>query len=311
MLVLLFNALYAATIVSHAAQLKSFSINEKVRRVDRKSVFEHIFTQVETDAFLLSPAKTKYLAQNITTNALATKDAFQINVTCEQGVAKTQCDKVKNALQNAGTRIASVLLIQNPIIVSCDFKPFCQGVSNCGLANVLGGAQYASAFEVKNKNGGSFMYPQGLVKNLQVDKEIQYGKNDIIAQFNSEHNFYFHDDGMPISDFQVDFEYVAVHELMHGLGFGSGFLQYSTIFEGATPGYLAPIIANADDPNTDDSTPLARIQPLDIFDSFIQGASGQMFKDLGSRINSLPIQNQNISSFLHVSTFYHAKNVFV
>jgi hypothetical protein len=215
MLLLLFNSVYAGLIGSHNVQLKSNSPNERVRRVDRKSVFEHVFTQVDTEAFLFPTDQAQFLVEN-GVNALAAEDAFQMNLSCDFQIPKIQCDKVKNALQRAGARIASVFQIQTPIVVSCEYTPFCENTPNCDLANVLGGAQYASAFEVENNNGGTSMYPQALVKNLKVGKQLQYGKVDIIAQFNSEHNFYFREDGIPITDLQVDFEYVATHELIHG-----------------------------------------------------------------------------------------------
>lgn len=67
-----------------------------------------------------------------------------------------------------------------------------------------------------------------------------------MAEFNADANWYFRQDGSSITAQQTDLEYVAAHELTHGLGFGSGLLQYRAVFGNfVQDGYLAPLPINA------------------------------------------------------------------
>lgn len=270
--------------------------SEKVIRYDRKNgPFSNEFEKK-----LLSPEPISISDALVTEKkALAPEEAFQINFKCAPEVSPALCDKVNRSLKSAGSRLAKILLITNPIVVNCDFGPFCEpsATSVCNLANVLGGAQSGSTFAVET-GGLRYNYPQALLKQLNTDMNLPFSETDIVASFNSDQKFYFKEDGGKIQSNQVDFEFVAIHELTHGLGFGSGLLEYSSVFNGAKPGYLAPIISGADDPSATTQTIFTEMQPLDIFDFFISG-NGKNFKDFAKDIASFPRQNSNLFNFLN------------
>src|SRR6185369_7868264 len=72
------------------------------------------------------------------------------------------------------------------------------------------------------------IYPQALVKQLNRQDHPEFLGYDILALFNSEANYWFeeYDKGGKIGQDQFDFLFVVVHELIHGLGFTTGWGDY-------------------------------------------------------------------------------------
>jgi hypothetical protein len=70
-------------------------------------------------------------------------------------------------------------------------------------------------------------YPQSLVKQFQFKKHPEFAPIDISATFNSIVNWYFPSDyDVPIKPKQFDMLYIVLHELIHGLGFGSNWKNW-------------------------------------------------------------------------------------
>ena len=239
---------------------------------------ESLITRIDRvgDAFsnTFTASNMKPLAKQIkiskAASVLSPEDAFKIDISCP-GVSQANCDKAKVGLMDAGRLIAQNLVITKPIKVNATFNSFCQGNPPCDQSNVLGSARAASSFVV-NQNGKNVMVSQGLLKQLKTNVQAPYSDVDIIANFNADYDWYFQGiQGTPIKATQSDFVYVSSHEITHGLGFGSGFLSYGDVFEGAAqPGYLAPIfLGAADDPNFNSNTLVKSLEPSDIFDTFL------------------------------------------
>jgi hypothetical protein len=216
---------------------------------------------------------------------LSTTDAFVFDLTCGTGVSTTLCNNARTGLQNSGRRIAETLSITTPITVRARF-------ARQGDPNILGGAMYGSAFFIR-KNGRFYTMAQALVKQLKTDVAVTFSSADIVAEFNSEVNWFFRTGNNTISSSQTDFEYVTAHELTHGLGFGSGYLEFSSIFTGARTGYIVPNMIGASSPEATTSTIFRALEPIDIFDSFVTPLN-----EAGARIANFPIQSATFDSFI-------------
>ncbi len=75
----------------------------------------------------------------------------------------------------------------------------------------------------------SRIYPQALVKQLNRQDHPEFLGYDVLALFNSEANYWFEEDdngNEEIGQDQFDFLFVIVHELIHGLGFTTGWSDY-------------------------------------------------------------------------------------
>lgn len=83
-------------------------------------------------------------------------------------------------------------------------------------------------------DGVQRLYPQALVKQFNYEVHPDYGQFDIIALFNSDIAWWFSSSPSAINSTQYDFLYTLVHELFHGLGFGSSWDEHY-------PGILTPI----------------------------------------------------------------------
>ncbi|KAG4085697.1 hypothetical protein H8356DRAFT_1738594 [Neocallimastix lanati (nom. inval.)] len=151
--------------------------------------------------------------------------AFEIQFYCQ--ATPNICEKAKNSFEKATQKIAIALKIKTQIIVQASLYSFCEvkGDSNCGNNSSIGSAA-ASAYHILSNNGTKFLYPQPLVK--QMDDVGVYLATDITSDFNSDYSFYFSGDPV-IEDGQIDFEYVVIHELIHGMGFATGFQKYFSL----------------------------------------------------------------------------------
>ena len=172
--------------------------------------------------------------------SLKGSEAFHFTVSCPD-INKSTCDQVKNTLTSAGKRISNALEIRKQIKVKVTFRKFCPtSKPDCAESNKLGHANAAARFPATEKNGKLFMYPQALVKQAKTDMIPQYNNFDITAEFNAQAKFYFKS-GTPIAENLTDFEYVALHEITHGLGLNTGILDESdeTNLELLTPAVLS------------------------------------------------------------------------
>ncbi|KAJ3125831.1 hypothetical protein HK101_005848, partial [Irineochytrium annulatum] len=174
---------------------------------------------------------------------------FTISFTCGAGVASARCQAVNAAFVSAGARIAKSLAITNPVSVSASFFSFGPAGSNTlGRASP---AAYFSAIDVNpssSSNSGLYsFYPQALVRQLPLDASLTYNTFDILAEFNSDFDFYASgSSSSPIGQNQTDIEFVIAHELTHGLGLDTSWIDYGALFSDPSlsirnaPSFLAP-----------------------------------------------------------------------
>jgi hypothetical protein len=256
----------------------------KVLRLDRQGgPYSNSFQAVVLDAW---DAKSSIPA-DASSKALLGSDAFDVRIKCPN-LNQTLCDKAKKAMISAGDRIAQVLTIRKRITVDVTFRSFCGG-RPCGLSNRLGQASYGSAFVVR-KGNGYYKMSQALVKQHMTDVSADLALVDIEAEFNADHSWYFREENnQDIVSGQMDFEYVAVHELTHGIGFGSA-MQLTQSAQGSFLS-TSSISKNESVPGS-----MSYMEPIDIYDSFIWG-NGKSFKSLGSRITSLGMHNVSGAGF--------------
>jgi hypothetical protein len=190
--------------------------------------------------------------------------------------------------------------------VDVKFHSFCQaqGGGSCSQANNTIGrassAAYFSAEDINFTKGQSpavYYYPQSLVKQLSNDR-LNFAPVDIYAEFNADFNFYFKSSGNPIGANQTDFEFTICHELTHGLGFESNWVQYSSYYYSFSPpsDILSPL-PFAQGP-TYASAIISAISPLTIFDSLLQvPSSSEPLSAFGSVIINFKAKGLSLSEF--------------
>jgi hypothetical protein len=266
-----------------------------IARIDRKSAYSNDFT---VHNFEEKPARA---LRKQTTNQPAFLFQFSCNV---QLVGQERCQLAKTGFENAGQRIAQALNIKQTVIVQAIFHSFCQSQrnSNCRDANnTLGRASSAAYFPATTGgNSDIYFYPQSLVKQLKKSSDLTYASADIFAEFNSDFPFYFTGSRSPIRPNDTDFEFVVAHELTHGLGVDSGWVQYSGFYNMLTnnAGYLAPLpFAQG---NSDQSSVVSTFSPLTIYDSFLRSRSENL-ADLGR--NVMRFRPNQLRLPIFISTF--------
>ena len=232
--------------------------------------------------------------------ALSPESSFILDLSCP-GFSKANCDKARIGLLDAGRRIAQNLIITKPIKIKATFNSFCKGqpLDTCDQANVLGAARAASSFVVE-QGGKNVMLSQGLIKQLKTNIQAPFSDADIIANFNADYDWFFRDGSQnTISPTQSDFVYVSCHEITHGLGFGSGFLSYGDVFQGAAqPGYLAPLFLGAsEDPDFNGKSLVKSLEPSDIYDTFLESKTTN-FNTIISDISSFEKDGVPAAEFL-------------
>ncbi|RIA82639.1 hypothetical protein C1645_809537 [Glomus cerebriforme] len=154
-------------------------------------------------------------------------DMFIISFSCSvENENPELCQKVKSAFDMAGQIITSEIKLTTPLVVNATFIDFCKTIGICrsGTRLTLGGAGPARLSLEQDQR----IYPQPLLKQLVNENHTEFSQFDINAQFNSEEDYWFEGDG-PIKPNQSDFLFVILHELIHGLGFASGWGDYSEI----------------------------------------------------------------------------------
>ena len=164
------------------------------------------------------------------------ENPFEIKVDC-----KTQdtglCKKAEFAVVEAGKRIAKVLHINKPIRVNVTVDPCTDPLSGKDTCNFLALCGPGALFEAKMEGEPGWTYhSSALLKQLPLDKQPKWPEFDVNVVLNTRFNYWARSDGRPIKEDEVDIEYIAAHEMTHGLGFISSFSQID-----GTP-YLLPVL---------------------------------------------------------------------
>ncbi|KAI9175723.1 hypothetical protein H9P43_006087 [Blastocladiella emersonii ATCC 22665] len=137
-------------------------------------------------------------------------NAFNIDFSCDKDVKS--CKRIEKAVKGAAQRIAS------------EFK-FRRTVSE-----VDGYAYPTQRFPVIHKDDGeTYLYPTAVLKQLDfaaIDQgKVKWPAYDVVARFNAQRDWWFADDKAAMRPDQRDLEATALHELLHGLGFGDDTLM--------------------------------------------------------------------------------------
>ncbi|RIA82642.1 hypothetical protein C1645_496971 [Glomus cerebriforme] len=233
---------------------------------------------------------------------LAPQDAFQFVFSC--GVSDpVLCGKAENTFKSAGLIIANVVNFTTPLRVNATFTNFCQALGECG-GKILGAASAARTVPLQDDDNVIRQYPQGLAKQFLLQPPPKWGPFDIQAFFNAEANLFFVGDTQ-IQPTQFDFQYIILHELIHGLGFASSWNSYFTGGDN-TP------IALTTDPSflemlTDQNQPVTFTGFTETaFDKYmvnakIKGQSPKRMTDYASSLNNfaqIGTQFQNVQDLL-------------
>ncbi|KAI3646020.1 hypothetical protein MP228_008948 [Amoeboaphelidium protococcarum] len=151
--------------------------------------------------------------------------SFDVSCNLNQTDAST-CNKVETSLESVAERVAKAIKFAVPIRVQMLFYNLCTDPfadADCG--EVLGAASPSQVFKLTGVPVPQAMYPQALVRQVLPRRSTDaslYGQYDIQMSFNSFNvKWHFYDDGDRIDRNAYDFEYVALHEFTHGLGFYS------------------------------------------------------------------------------------------
>jgi hypothetical protein len=194
---------------------------------------------------------------------------FEIRFTCESA-DETRCTKAKSTFEEASSIISSTLELNTLIVINAKFREMKEP------ADILGAAGALRTIPMKDDDGFERLYPQALVKQFQLASHPEFSPIDIIADFNSLIPFWFEGDP-PITEDQIGFLELVLHELMHGLGFYSEWLDYFP--KAVNPGIIGIT-------NLDNIDPSAKI----IFGGFQEGAFDKY-------LTLLP-ENKKLSSYI-------------
>ncbi|KAK9768020.1 hypothetical protein K7432_001657 [Basidiobolus ranarum] len=172
-------------------------------------------------------------------------EATNMNLNFYCTADKTQCNKVRAAFDTAFKLISNVVILKEPLTVNASYVRFCEEYNECSTQyKILGSAGPARTIILTDDDGRKRSFPQALLKQKGLTKHPKFSPYDIIATFNADVDFWFEGDGT-IKSTQSDFLFVIIHELIHGLGFSSAWMDYVNDI----PQYLTPniLISNSSD----------------------------------------------------------------
>lgn len=138
-----------------------------------------------------------------------TGDPFQFNVLCEE---KSVCDDYSTKIEQGSQYISNALEFYEVVNVNVTIFPFCQYLDSSKCSSIMG-ITYPPTFiplvEVGEENN-PFLYPQALVKQLELDGQPEYATNDFVIYLNGDYTPETAKDNRSL---------IAAHEIIHGLGF--------------------------------------------------------------------------------------------
>jgi hypothetical protein len=237
---------------------------ERVYHLDLKSLLKN---PTYSSATVDTSAKKRISDQSIVGTTTITK-SFRINLSCKAGFGDPNpnktCAEISNSLVRAATRIERHVFLPTKVTIEVKYQSFCSapfssplGTPCAAPGNTLGRASpagmyiFSEKFAADNGLDHKYGYPSALAKQY-APSEFSNTSIDIFASFNSDFNWYFgtgnptwgksqtinggfYNQSMEVS---YDFEQVAAHEIIHGLGFLSSFGPWSSLNDTFLPSYI-------------------------------------------------------------------------
>ncbi|KAI8332849.1 hypothetical protein BC941DRAFT_455333 [Chlamydoabsidia padenii] len=173
------------------------------------------------------------------------------------------CSKVLGALQTAAQEFTLVVHLKTKLVIRAAYYEFCEHIC---ANDTYGLGAPSSQFTLPFKDGDmNFIYPQALAKQLSpyeyttswayhdvmielnhdpymnvinMDTLLKHGDEDGNSYGNNSNNIKWNGTGIPpfgkywfkgdpaIQPYQIDFEYILLHEILHGMGFVSSWAAY-------------------------------------------------------------------------------------
>ncbi|KAI8088992.1 uncharacterized protein BX664DRAFT_385568 [Halteromyces radiatus] len=153
------------------------------------------------------------------------------------------CSKVLVALKDAAQEFTQVVHLKTKLVIRAAYYEFCEHIcANDTYGLGAPSSQFTLPFKDDDMN---FIYPQALAKQLSpYEYTASWVYHDVMIELNHDpymnsinHN-YDHGNGIPpfgkywfkgdpdIRPYQIDFEYILLHEILHGVGFVSSWAAY-------------------------------------------------------------------------------------
>ncbi|KAL1925128.1 uncharacterized protein VTP21DRAFT_11 [Calcarisporiella thermophila] len=185
---------------------------------------------------------------SLTNETVPSGSLFHIDLHCTGPV----CNKLGTSMSSAARRIIGELNLRVPLRMIVTYHSFCtNGTISCqnqtlGWAAPASTWFFSSASDVSIPGHGAegidtdYFYPQSLAKQLS-SLAPQWADYDIVCEINSDalRYMWFESDNATIAPHQFDMELVALHQIIHGLGFFSTWAPY---FSSKTNSY-APLLS--------------------------------------------------------------------
>ncbi|KAI9301116.1 hypothetical protein BJ944DRAFT_169672 [Cunninghamella echinulata] len=163
------------------------------------------------------------------------------------------CEVVANSTMEAIKEVDKVLNLLHKIKIQVAYFSYCGSDHKCNNGS-YGRGTPSSQYEYPYEDGTFFVFPQALAKQILRENDTQYKDYDISIEIN--HDMYMNSvdieqanglgwngTGIPptgvywfmndtrynqttIKKDQIDFRYIILHQLIHGLGFVSGWAPY-------------------------------------------------------------------------------------
>ncbi|GET00475.1 hypothetical protein GLOIN_2v1837721 [Rhizophagus clarus] len=227
---------------------------------------------------------------------------------------KTLCNKVEQVFITAGKFITATLNLKTVISVNAQFLDFCKTYGECDKnVVILGAAGPARMIPYQDPNENKIrFYPQALYKQMNLSEEHpEFGPNEIMATFNSNANYWFEGDPLPMLEIQSDMLYVVIHEMVHGLGFTTSWDDYFGV-KALTPVIGGTTKAPSPGETTTQNNELESSQFFELIsDKFlVLLPSGKLVTSIADEINEFQFKIESLSSLDGVANAFTASPQF-
>lgn len=117
---------------------------------------------------------------------------FNFHIFCINGKMK-ECEKYRNNLNSIGESLSTQLDIKQPIDIFVKVISFCNKMGkSCGSIKTYATSTPTAFYPLKEElDGSTYLYPQSLVKQLNLDGYVDFLKYDISITINSDINYWF------------------------------------------------------------------------------------------------------------------------